>query len=113
MVELLVVLALLIGLVGTPALVAVASWEVTFGVGLSLVVLGMAVGVPAGAYYHLRLWRALKPTGLWWLHPIPLNRQLQPADRGPVLRWMRIGAVMFGVIIIGLVLTVVGVVRAG
>jgi hypothetical protein len=112
MVELLVVLALLVGLVGAPALFYLASWELTFGVGVFLVVLGFAVGVPAGAWYHYRLWRALKPAGLWWLNPIPLNRELKPADRPGVLLWMRIGAVFFGVIVIGLVLTVVGVVRA-
>jgi len=110
--EILVVLALLVGLVGGPALVAVAPWEVTFGAGLALVALGMVVGVPAGAYYHFRLWRALKPSGLWWLHPIPLHKQLQPADRPGVMRWMRVGAVMFGVIIVGLALATVGVVRA-
>jgi hypothetical protein len=110
--ELLVVLGLLVGLVGAPALVAVAPWDVTFGAGVALVALGMVVGVPAGAYYHFRLWRALKPTGLWWLHPIPLNSQLKPADRPAVLLWMRVGAVMFGVIILGLALAVVGVVRA-
>jgi hypothetical protein len=112
MVELLVVVALLVGLVGAPALVYVASWEITFGVGVFLIALGFAVGVPAGAYYHYRLWRALRPAGLWWLHPIPLNQKLQPADRPGVLLWMRVGAVFFGVIILGLVLTVIGVVRA-
>src|SRR5437764_199337 len=113
MVEMLVVLAVLVGLVGAPALVLVASWEVTFGAGVCLIALGMAIGVPAGAWYHYRLWRALKPAGLWWMNPIPLNRRLQPADRPGVLLWMRIGAVMFGVIILGILLTVIGVVRAG
>jgi hypothetical protein len=112
MVELLVVLALLVGLVGGPALVAFAPADVTFGAGLALVALGMAIGVPAGAYYHVRLYRALKPTGLWWLHPIPLHKELKPADRPGVMRWMRVGAVMFGVIIVGLALATVGVVRA-
>ena len=112
MVELLVVLALLVGLIGAPALVAFAPWEITFGAGLVLVALGMLIGVPAGAYYHVQLYRALKPTGLWWLHPIPLHKELKPADRPAVMRWMRVGAVMFGVIIVGLALATVGVVRA-
>src|SRR4051794_13716803 len=112
MVELLVVVALLVGLVGAPALVLVASWEVTFGAGLFLIALGMAIGVPAGAYYHYRLWRVLRPGGWWWLNPIPLNRQLEPADRPGVLLWMRIGAAMFGVIGFGIALTVIALVRA-
>jgi hypothetical protein len=112
MIEVLVILALVGGLVGAPALMAWAPWEITFGTGLMLVVVGMGLGVPAGAYYHYRLWRALKPTGLWWLHPTALHGDLSKADRPPVMRWMKIGGAMFGVAILGCLIAAVGAVRA-
>ena len=105
------VVALFAGLVGAPALLAIAPWDITFGTGVALVVIGMAVGVPAGAYYHLRLWRALKPGRLWWLHPTALHGGLGAKDRPGVMRWFRVGAVMFGVAILGCVLAAVGAMR--
>ncbi len=112
MIELVVIIALMAGLIGAPALMAVAPWEITFGVGVALLALGMGVGVPASAYYHFRLWRALRPGRLWWLHPTALHGGLKPADRPAVMRWFRVGAVMFGVAILGCLLAAVGAMRS-
>jgi hypothetical protein len=111
-IELGVVVALFAGVIGAPALLAVAPWEITFGTGVALLALGMGVGVPASAYYHFRLWRALKPGRLWWLHPTALHGGLGAADRPVVMRWFRIGAVMFGVAILGCLLAAVGAMRS-
>ena len=113
MIELGVVALVVAGLVAVPALLAVVPWDVTFGCGVALVALGMAVGVPAGALYHLQLYRALRPTGArWWLHPTGLHGQLRDGQRGAVMRWFRIGAVGFLVAIIGCVMVAVGAWRS-
>jgi hypothetical protein len=112
-IELGVVALVVAGLVAVPTLLAVVPWDVTFGCGVALVALGMAVGVPAGALYHLQLYRALRPTGArWWLHPTGLHGQLRDGQRGAVMRWFRIGAVGFLVAIIGCVMVAVGAWRS-
>jgi hypothetical protein len=112
MVELRLVGLILGGFVVVPWLMAMAPWEVTFGIGVTLVVLGMAVGVPAGALYHLRLWQTLKPERRWWIHPTALHDQLTGAARSRVLFWFRFGAVGFVIAIAGCVLVGVGVLRS-
>ncbi len=108
------VVALVVGaLVAVPALFAVVPWDVTFGVGVSLVALGMAIGVPAGALYHVQLFRAVRPPGRrWLLHPTGLHDRVPAGMRGPVMRWFRIGAVGFVVAIIGCAKAAVGAWRS-
>jgi hypothetical protein len=104
--------ALLLGvLIAVPWALAVAPWELTLTCGTVLVALGLLVGVPASAVYHLLLSRALKPGRLWWLHPTALHGQLDGAARPRVLRWFRVGAAAFGVAILGCALAAVGAVR--
>ncbi|MDB4971250.1 MAG: hypothetical protein JWN44_6939 [Myxococcales bacterium] len=113
MIELGVVGLVVAALVAVPALFAVVPWEITFGLGVGLVALGMLVGVPAGAMYHLWLWRAVKPTGRrWWLHPSGLHGQLGDANRGAVMRWFKLGAVGFVLAIVGCAMVAVGALRS-
>jgi hypothetical protein len=112
-IELALVGLLVAGLVGLPALLAMAPAEVTFGLGVLLVTLGMVVGVPAGAVYHVRLFRAVRPTKVaWWLHPTGLHGRLADRDRPRVLRWMRVGAVGFVVALLGCLFIAVGAYRS-
>jgi len=104
--------ALLLGvMVAVPWVLAAAPWEVTLVLGTGLVVLGLVVGVPASAVYHLYLQRALKPGRLWWLHPTALHGQLDATARPRVLRWFKIGAAAFGVALLGCALAAVGALR--
>ena len=113
MIELGVVALLLGGLVALPALFAAVPWDVTFGIGVSLVALGMAIGVPAGAVYHIQLARAVRPTSArWWLHPTALHDRIPDGARGGVLRWFRIGAVGFVIAIAGCAMVAVGAWRS-
>jgi hypothetical protein len=108
------VVALVLGaLVAVPALFAVVPWEVTFGLGVALIGLGMAIGVPAGAMYHVRLWRAVRPTGTrWWLHPTGLHPHLGDGERPSVMRWFKLGAAGFVLAILGCAFVAVGALRS-
>jgi hypothetical protein len=112
MLELLVIVLMLVGLVVGPALLLLAPWHFTFATGVLLMAFGVVVGLPAAAYYHFRLWRALRPGRLWWLNPTALHGQLSAADRPPVMRWFRVGAFMFGVILLGCLVTAAGAARS-
>jgi hypothetical protein len=112
-IELGIVGAVIAVLVAVPAVLAVVPWEVTFTIGMSLVGLGIVIGVPSGLVYHARLWRALRPSGAgWWLHPTGLHRRLADGDRAGVLRWFYLGAVGFLISIAGCALIVVGALRS-
>jgi hypothetical protein len=110
--ELGIVAVLLGGLLALPAVVTWLPWEATFGIGLTLVSLGMIVGVPAGALYHVRLYRLIRPTGAWWLHPTALHTKLGEAERPRVMSAFKIGAAGFVIAIVGCALIAVGAVRS-
>jgi hypothetical protein len=114
--ELLIVAAVLVGVVGSGAAIAYASWMLLFGAGLVLIGVGLAVGVPAGLYYHWLLYRLLRPRAplppRWWLHPVTLHRLLVPTELERVRRWFLAGAFGFMASVLGCVLTAVGALRA-
>lgn len=110
--ELGIVAGLIGGLLALPALVTWLPWEATFGLGLALVALGMAIGVPAGALYHVRLYRLVRPSGTWWLNPTALHPQLADAERPRVMGAFKVGAAGFIIAIIGCALVAVGALRS-
>ena len=116
MFEIGLVLLVLGGVIGGTALVALAPWWWLFGAGLALVGLGLAVGVPAGFYYHLRLWRALRPRlelgAAFWLHPVSFHPQLTDAEKKRVMPWLYLGGAGFIVALVGCALTGFGAWRS-
>jgi hypothetical protein len=104
--------ALLAALVALPALVTWLPWEMTFGIGIALVAAGMAIGVPAGALYHVRLYRLVKPRGAWWLRPTALHPQLPDGARPRVMSAFKLGAFGFVLAIAGCALVALGAVRS-
>jgi hypothetical protein len=117
MFEVALVIGVLAGVIGATSLVALAPWYWLFGVGLALLALGMAVGVPAGFWYHVLLYRLLKPRAAleagWWLRPFSLHGALTDAERALVVRWSYIGGAGFVAAILGCVLVGVGAWRSG
>jgi hypothetical protein len=112
MAELRIVACLLGALLAMPVLVTWLPWEATFGIGVALVALGMAIGVPAGALYHVRLYRLVRPTGAWWLRPTALHPRLDDADRSRVMGAFKIGAAGFVIAIVGCALVALGAFRS-
>lgn len=105
-------LAALLGLV---APLVPSEWLVRAG--WSCTAAGLALGVPTGLWYHLRLRAFLRgdarlPRG-WWLRPASLHERLRPEERAPVLRWFRLGGAGFGLAVVGCALIGGGVVLEG
>src|SRR5205814_662807 len=76
---------------------------------------GLLVGVPTGFWYHVALYRVVSPKvqlpRTWWIAPSELHRHLTDAERRPIYRWYRLGAVVF-VLLAGVVwATLFGLVR--
>lgn len=111
----------LIGL-GIVALFCVLAWAarasaeaLLFG-GLGLAAFGFAYGIPTAIVYHWLLHRALSRAGRlperWWLSPTSHHGALPPADRPRVLLWAAIGGSGFLVVVLGILLTSLGLWRA-
>lgn len=97
---------------GVATLVVCATWlgallapEIWMGAGAALVALGLAVGVPTGFWYHVRLRASLAAQGplprRWWLRPVAFHGRLAGAERRRVLRWFAAGGAGFAVVVLG------------
>jgi hypothetical protein len=111
MAELGLALLILVGL-ALSALTFAAAWETLFGVGLLILAAGLALGVPAGLAYHVVLFRAVRPTGRWWLRPVALHGRVPAAARPRVLLWFYLGAAGFVMAVLGCVLVAIGTIRS-
>ena len=104
MLELLIVLALALGVIA----VAVLPWSWLLVAGAITTAAGLAFGVTTGFWYHVALARALAPmnalTPRWWLRPVPLHERLDSAGRQRVLPWFYAGAAGFVVTVAGMAL---------
>jgi hypothetical protein len=100
-----------VGLVGaapTPGLVA--------AIGLGALLVGLAVGVPTGFWYHVILYRCVSTKiplpRRWWLSPAALHRHLTTAEARRIDPWNRIGGLGFVLCLTGGVTAIVGLLLA-
>lgn len=73
----------------------------------ALLVIGFALGVPTGLWYHVALVRAVGAREVlpprWWLRPTALHDRLRPDERPQVLRWFYAGGLGFAFTALGCV----------
>lgn len=116
MAEALIVLVVLLMLVGAGTLAVALSWDAIVLLGAAVALAGFALGVPTGLYYHLRLHACLAPRGQlpprWWWSPVRYHRLLLEAERPRVLPWFYLGGAGFAIIILGFLVTVLGIVMS-
>lgn len=95
---------------------ATATAEALLVGGIGLAALGFAFGIPTALVYHWLLHRSLSRHGRlperWWLSPTSHHDLVPPEDRGRVLRWAALGGAGFVVVVLGIVLTSIGLWRA-
>jgi hypothetical protein len=110
-----VVVVLALGAVVLPLI----PWLTLIQLGAGTIALGLALGVPTGFVYHVKLARTLAARGelprRWWLAPTSLHEQLRDDERGSVLAWFFAGGAGFVLTILGIALVIAGalVLRSG
>jgi len=107
---------------GVVALFCVLAWaakasaEALLLGGLGLAAVGFAYGIPTALVYHWLLHRALtrhaRLPARWWLSPTSHHDLVPPAERRAVLVWAGLGGSGFLVIVLGILLTSLGLWRA-
>lgn len=116
MIEAFIVLGAIAALVAVGLALTVLEPAWLLIVGLGCIAGGFVVGVPAGAYYHLVLYRCLRELGevprSFWLYPTRYHHHLSPPQWRAVSRWFVLGAAGFGLIVLGCVVLALGVWRA-
>jgi hypothetical protein len=115
MVESLVVLAVVVGLVVIGLMVALLPIEGMLIAGVACMALGFGLGVPAGVYYHFKLYRYLAahggvPSGFIW-HPTRYHADVPPSEMRHITPWFVTGALGFLLIMIGCAIVMLGVWR--
>jgi hypothetical protein len=111
-IEVLAVVAIIVGLIVIAAVPAGSGIVVGGGVALGSLVLGAI----AGLVYHVTLYRALEPRdGLprgWVWHPTDFHPKLEDAERLRVLPWFWTGASFAALSIFGCLMVVTSVIRS-
>jgi hypothetical protein len=80
--------------------------------GFALSAFGFAYGIPTAIVYHWALHRSLvrahRLPNRWWLSPTAHHGSIPPTDRRLVLTWAAIGGSGFLVIVLGILITTIG-----
>jgi len=83
--------------------------------GIGLAAVGFAYGIPAAIVYHWRLRRSLMRCGRlpvrWWLQPTSLHDLIPHDEQTGVVLWGALGGSGFGLIVLGIILTSIGLWR--
>jgi len=86
-------------------------------VGIATLCLGLIVGVPAGFWYHVILYRFVSKKipvpGQWWIAPARLHRHLTEAEERRIEPWYLIGGVGFALSVVGGVVAIAGLLARG
>jgi hypothetical protein len=88
-----------VAMVGLFGVVAALTPSIVTAVGLTTLLLGLALALPTGLWYHVVLYRFVSArTTLpraWWVSPSGLHRHLTPAEQRHIAPWYRLGGVGF------------------
>jgi hypothetical protein len=93
----------LFGVIGYLTLVITPQFMLEFG--LWLLAAGLLIGLPAGFWYHVVLYRVLAQRLTlqpgWWRAPVELHPLLTATEFRRVKPWFVAGAVGFGLCVVG------------
>ncbi len=92
-------------LLASLALATVLSPETGLAVGLGAIGIGMALSVPTGWQYHVKLARTVGVRGelppRWWWNPTAHHHKMTAEDRQAVMPWFVAGALGFALAMVG------------
>ena len=107
--ETLFVLIALLGLIALGAAQVLLSVSALLTIGLICIAVGGLLGMPAGLYYHVVLYRHLQQLGGaprgWYWHPTRYHRQLNREQLAEVRLWFVLGGAGFGLMMLGCLVT--------
>lgn len=110
MAELRLVLAPLLALVALALVGTYVPLPIIASTALALMGVGLLFGVPAGFYFHVLLRRALARLGAvprgWYWNPTQHYEALDEPTARPMRPWLVAGALCFGLIVLGLLLSI-------
>jgi hypothetical protein len=99
-----------VGVVGF--LTTIFSSHLLTAMGFGTLLLGLALGVPTGFWYHVILYQFVSTRiplpRRWWLSPSDLHRHLTDAEQRRIKPWYRIGGVGFVLSVAGGLAAIVG-----
>lgn len=106
---------------GFVLLFCVIGWAVNAGAesmiwgGIALAALGFTYGIPTALVYHWLLYRSLvrarRLPDRWWLSPTSHHDLVPREERLTVLVWGALGGTGFVVIVLGILVTTIGLWR--
>lgn len=112
MLELLLVLASVVGFCVIALITIVITPELMIELGLWVLAVGLLIGIPTGLWYHLVLYRQLAPRMAlpprWWRAPVELHPLLTPVEFRRVRPWFLAGAAGFLLCCVGGVAAIMG-----
>jgi hypothetical protein len=107
--------ALLVALFCVMGWATQAPGETLLIAGLAAAAFGFAYGIPTALVYHYLLYRSLSACDRlppkWWLQPTSLHDQIPLRDRTGVFVWGAIGGSGFVFVVVGILLTSLGLWR--
>ena len=99
----------------------IVGWAVSAGAesmiwgGIGLAAVGFTYGIPSAIVYHSMLYRSLtradRLPSRWWLAPTSLHDLIPRDERAGVFAWGAIGGTGFLVIVMGIIVTSIGLWR--
>ena len=116
MAEALIVLGVVGLLLGLGLMAVLLPLETLLAIGAAMVALGLLLGLPAGTYYHVRLYRLLEahggvPRDFFW-HPTRYHSAVPHAESRKFMPWFLAGAAGFVLILLGCAIVMLGVIRS-
>ena len=97
-------------------LAAAPSAPVMIGLALGALLVGLVVGVPAGFWYHVLLYRIVSAKApvprKWWLSPADLHVHLSAAEQRRIKPWYRLGGLGFVLSVVGGLAAIAGLLVA-
>jgi hypothetical protein len=116
MIELTLVLVGVVAVWLMSSLDASVTPTVIAALGVGALLVGLAMGVPTGLWYHVILYRFVSAKitlpRWWWLSPAALHRHLSAEEARRVYPWNRAGAVGFVLCLAGGLAAIAGLLLA-
>ena len=112
MLEISFLLAALVGIGLLGYLVTIITPHVFHNIGLVMLVVGLAEGIPTGFWYHVVLRRILAARGplpsRWWIHPTRHHAGLTSEEHRRIRIWFVLGGIGYAVAVSGGLAAIVG-----